>query len=331
MRASVFSIVVVISAMMPLGSCEVASSRSSLEGPSLFALHKHPASPSTRSMFGIPRGGASTTLTKRANLASVKSKVESSGAFSSTMKSIISEDKIGWAVSFAISLVYLFLFMTLPGNTCDVNSGGFCVANFDGTKCPDRYSNSHTWAFVVDVIFTALAFIVPTDQSNLVRWGIAAVILSHGILHGVLGILVECSPIAFPGAEKIFGVFSAFVSIMVLQLGGTLSIPLNVLIGGAAGLLTVKLSEGDRGVASIFLITQLLASGCATFFAKDGFVTPLMGKTFVLPCIISIIELVFCCDGEGPSWFNQLGGHVWYDVFLHISVLAALKPAAEKE
>eukprot|EP00536_Pseudo-nitzschia_multiseries_P008549 jgi/Psemu1/305786/fgenesh1_kg.219_\ len=213
---------------------------------------------------------------------------------------------------------------------------GFCVTNIetiidsDGwhQTCP-QIMNSHTWAFVIDMIFTALCFILPSERGLLVRAGLASTIVSHGLLHGVLGYGMKCGA-GLPGAEKIFGFFGGFISFMILQLSSTVRPPKSIVIGIIAGFVTVKLSEGNRGVSSIFLITQLLASAAA-LFAPNGLATPAVGNTFVAPCAVSILELMFCCNDGQKGWFNKIGGHVWYDFFLHISVLSALKGSPDKE
>jgi len=56
-------------------------------------------------------------------------------------------------------------------------------------------------------------------------------------------------------------------------------------------------------------------------------ISSLTGDLFVLPCLVSIIELKFCCSGSGsPGLFNKIESHFWYDFFLHIAMLSTLLP-----
>ena len=149
----------------------------------------------------------------------------------------------------------------------------------------------------------------------------------HGGLHALLGLKQECSPNPFPGALAIFGVFASVTGYFVVH---TIATDFHQLIklGVAAvtGALCVVLAGpgGSDGISSIFLITQLLASSVPTFFPLEN--GRRVGLSFVAPCLISLIELVYCCDPStgGPSLFNKIGGHVWYDLSLHISFILAL-------
>jgi len=318
MRVSLFSVVAVVLAMMPLqGSGEhlgAVSSRSSLEAPSSFALRKKIKTMPTAPAFGIARGGQ----------AAAKAQDSESTPF-------ITKDNLGWAISFVLSIIYLFLFITESKKdtpSCSVNMGGFCVTNLvkDGTKssCP-RIMNSHTWSFVEDVIFTALCFVLPSKQGFAKRLSLASVVLSHGILHANLGFGLACASSGPEKAELIFGIFGAFISLAILNMGsdfGPSIVAAGTLLGGY---LTVKLSEDGRGVSSIFLITQLWVTVSGFLKPNKDFVNPLMGNLFVPTCAVSIIEILACCNSDGsPSWFNKLGGHFWYDFFLHLSLLASL-------
>jgi hypothetical protein len=321
----------------------------SLNVPSVFAVRKtkHPAS---TAVFGIARGGA-VQDTPRDGTVSVVSKTGAivGGAVAVSPKSttsdfiadLFSPKKIGWTISLAINLIYLFFYFFNQPPRCGHASAGFCVTNLnENQRCPDRM-NSHTWAFIVDCIFTVVglkAKAAPEIEAAgpFMKYGLVFTIFSHGLLHGVLGLLVSCTDKTFDGAVALFGAFSVLISYFVVFASGNLTDVLgpilgqvgNIALGLVAGWLCVQLSgeNGENGVSSIFLITQLLATAAATLFPKGDGLNPKLGLSFIPPCLISLIELVYCCDPStgGASLFNKLGGHVWYDVFLHTSVLIAL-------
>ena len=166
------------------------------------------------------------------------------------------------------------------------------------------------------------------------EWAIFLTIISHGLLHFYLGFIYKCASGAVPVGELLFGVFAAGLSYFILGGFSSLGFGLSSIIGSVlAGLLTVFLSRGEKGVASIFLITQLLASGAGALFPKPDTLSPLTGNLFIFPSLVSLIELVACCKPDGSKGlFNKLGGHAWHDFFLHISVLASLiDPAPKKD
>jgi hypothetical protein len=62
----------------------------------------------------------------------------------------------------------------------------------------------------------------------------------------------------------------------------------------------------------------------AAFFPKnpDDVGNEKQGWFFIAPCVISLCELLFCCDGSGDQGlFNKVGGHVWYDITLHTALI----------
>ncbi|VEU45351.1 unnamed protein product [Pseudo-nitzschia multistriata] len=342
MRASILSLVALVSAAMHFqGSGEFVGAiapRSSLGVPS---------GSSGPSVFGMPRGGAFAVSTKGAKVAPPSSEIARGGQQASSIKEnifkriikrkideLIESGQAGWVVSFALSIIYLVLFFQDGGastNACTYSSAGFCVTNFDGADCP--IMNSHTWAFAVDMVFLVACFLVPSDRTTLYKAALAfGAVGSHGALHALLGIFVNCTSDPFPGAETIFGAFGALISFLILFSTTELDNMIKLVISAVSGYLTVLLSEGGAGVSSIFLITQLLASGAGIFDTEGKLTTPLMGYTFIAPCLVSIIELLFCCDPAtgGPGLFNQYGGHVWYDIALHTSLLTSLLPRKDE-
>ena len=217
---------------------------------------------------------------------------------------------------------------------CGVEKAGFCVTNMAG--CAEgSLMNSHIWAFLVDMYFTYRGFVVPTNRSKLAKYFLISSIFSHGLLHGALGSpLAKCGMMAIEGGEQIFMVFAGFISFAVLQVGSNIGLLMKLVLSAVSGWLTLKLAGpgGDNGVSSIFIITQIIASLSSVFAPSGAFKNfEEMGWGFVPPCVISLIEFLYCCDGSGASLFNKLGGHVWYDLFLHRSVILAIQNGADKE
>ena len=74
----------------------------------------------------------------------------------------------------------------------------------------------------------------------------------------------------------------------------------------------------------------MLVSLIAVFFPKnpENFGTQKQG-----PCVISLWELLDCCDDSGDKGlFNKIGGHVWYDFTLHTALIVSqLTPLSEPE
>ena len=201
----------------------------------------------------------------------------------------------------------------------------------ENMTCP-RFLNSHTWAFLVDMYFTYLGLKAPTMFSPIQRNLLVSTIFSHGLLHGLLGLLKDCGALAIPGGARIFTVFGFLISYVILETMVETEVIVKLLLAAVAGWLNSTLAGtgGRDGVSSIFLVTQLLASLSATLFPSSSIKDMAkLGNSFVPPCLISLIELVYCCEGDAPSLFNKLGGHVWYDIFLHKSVLVAISDGVE--
>lgn len=339
MRVSFISSLAFISVMIPLqGSAEqvgVVSSRSSLDMPSVFAVRKNPPSP-TSAAFGIPRGGAGP-------VASAKAPVKSTSIVGGGLNipfDIFSKEKLGWTISLAINLVYLICFFRRSINAppeCNYSEGGFCVTGLEEGGGCDLLKNSHTWAFLVDMVYTYLGLTVETERSKTTQYMLVFTIFSHGILHAVLGSVANCDGLTIPGGDQLFMVFTALISYAVLYVGAEFenyNTPKMLALSVGGGWLAVQLAgpNGKNGVSSIFLITQILASLSSVFFpGKRINNMEELGNSFVPPCLVSLIELVYCCDGDGKSLFNRLGGHVWYDFFLHRSVVVAINNGAGKK
>uniref|UniRef100_A0A7S2UL65 Uncharacterized protein n=1 Tax=Attheya septentrionalis TaxID=420275 RepID=A0A7S2UL65_9STRA len=251
-----------------------------------------------------------------------------------TVKDLIANGQLGWVISLVSSVIYLVRLLTTPTSLeCDYSSDGFCVTNLklnpgSPSTCP--HGNSHLWAWREDAIFTVLAVVlgIMTQAKQTAIVSNVAVILVHGLLHKYFDdancIIAEQKGLALLFANIAYAGFTALLSYVALN-QADLGKALTVIGTIAVTLVTSHLSQPAQGygVSPIFMTTQLLVSFL-------GVTTPLgnakMGYLFALPCIVSIIELRFCCDGGDPGFFNKIGGHAWYDFFLHIAVLSSYFP-----
>jgi len=340
------------------------------EDLSCVAAHSRPLSPFVRNDVRrsasataitsmVPRGGASrvprqgsvvlpssrSSSTKTGLSDDVLSSQKSSGWLTggANIKDLIPREKRGWAIALVFSVIYLMLLLSKSKfGSCDYSPDGFCVTNFDPTigkagECLAQ--NSHLWAWKEDVIFTVLAFVIgfmtKTDIKSIL--GVAAAIFGHGFLHNSLS-NNACKPAGAEGgslaANVAYAVFTAGISYLTIILAG-LGTAATVLVTLFVTFVTVYLSQPAQGlgVSPIFMTTQLLASFVGVT-AKPGNTefSALTGDLFVLPCLVSILELIFCCSGsDSPGLFNKIGGHAWYDFFLHIAFLSTLFPDKSKK
>jgi len=297
----------------------------------------------------IPRGGTSTVPKKNGRNMKVptSSKIPDAihnGETTNNMVSkwfrggentiIVSKDMRGWVISFVLSLVYLVLFI-LPNRStsCSVDEAGFCVKNLAECRkgSPGGIGNSMIWAWKVDVVFTVIAILFPIfngkPHGGTGQWlGGILMIFSHGLYHRHLALL-NCP------AAKVTEVglveYSVFVFIVsAFTAGGfgdpkTLKAHLMIALSSTA-LITFLTAKTHGSASPIFLVAQIIAPAMSLFSPHDN-VTSLAGYAFIAPIFVSIIELVFCCNGSNdPSWFNKIGGHVWYDFFLHLAVILGL-------
>lgn len=253
---------------------------------------------------------------------------------------LIPEGKTGWVASLVFSFIYLGLLLNESFKPpCDYKSDGFCVTHFNpDTGMCKLHSNSHFWAFAIDMVFTGLAFVLGNatgaEKSEIIS--IAAVIVVHGFLHGFFDYkqcLIpsspdqELTPILIFANAAYFG-FTALVSYVALNMA---MLPTSIVLIGTLAVagLTVYLSQPTQGngISPIFMTTQLLVSVLGLFDNKGQF-SDLLGNMFALPCFVSLVELLSCCSSKDtPGFFNKIGGHVWYDFFLHSAVLSSfIKP-----
>jgi hypothetical protein len=254
-------------------------------------------------------------------------------------KDLVPREKRGWAIALVFSVIYLFFLLSNKTPKFGYSSDGFCVTNFIPEEKKCLAQNSHLWAWREDAIFTVLAVVlgITTQAEGGTIVGVVAAILVHGLLHlhfaknncvlpmgqGGIGIIF---------ANVAYGVFTAVISYLAIAMAGV-GHALTVIGTIGVTFATVYLSQPAQGygVSPIFMTTQLLVS-LVGVTAKSGnpSLSTKMGHLFALPCLVSILELIFCCDGKEPGLFNKYGGHAWYDFFLHIAVLSTYYPDKPK-
>lgn len=83
--------------------------------------------------------------------------------------------------------------------------------------------------------------------------------------------------------------------------------------------LTLSSVDSGKAIAALFMATQVLVSYVGAFHPGRT-ASKLVGQTFIAPIIVSLIEYLNC------DFLASVGGHFWYDFFLHISVLCSLLP-----
>jgi hypothetical protein len=90
---------------------------------------------------------------------------------------------------------------------------------------------------------------------------------------------------------------------------------------------TLKIANGDgnNSIAFLFGSTQLLVTAAGAFFPDPKYTTKLVGQTFIFPIIVSLLEYSECAP-----FLSKVGGHAWYDITLHISVLCSLLDSGDK-
>lgn len=91
----------------------------------------------------------------------------------------------------------------------------------------------------------------------------------------------------------------------------------------AVGWVIVQVTEGavKKGsdpISVFFLMTQLLVTGVAFAIPNEVKADYLMGWTFAATCGVALLERLKC-----RNFLRGIGGHVYYDLFLHISVLTS--------
>jgi hypothetical protein len=285
----------------------------------------------------------------------VKSKQETvkSSPIASFLKMLVSKERVPWLVCTALSLVYFVLssekialldLIPTPKNAGDSHpwspdtymKGGFCVTGLTQTgtitKCNQMTGNSHQFAWGIDVLYALVAMALPftglckTPLSGYLIGNaivFAGGILGHGFLHKVF------SEQSCNGQGNIGGYIFFIFGLMLVDLIGFSSIPamengillvfvLSAVLTGVIYKATVT-DTASPSISAFFMISQMIVSITGLVVPNPKKVTPQLGWSFVLPSLVSLVEFLGC-----DSFLVQYGGHVWYDFFLHLSMLVSL-------
>ena len=242
---------------------------------------------------------------------------------------------------------------------------GFCVWGEpywpDETNgCHGSVLNSHMASFAVDIVMTLIVCVLwrrlqcaNQDVKGAIQLSTAsrhflsvgAIILMHGVLHFFLFYPMDCyaNPSSLPMQVIIFGYivyfgFSAFLFCILFTVGfgGTMNINKNScsggldvalpwpivggLVCGAATVLLALFAGSEWVLTSLFAMSHMVASIVGSY-ARTSQLTDLMGWTFLVATLMGVLELLECF-----TMYRAAGGHVWYDFFLHISVITSLPP-----
>lgn len=265
----------------------------------------------------------------------------------------LSSGKLPWALATVASVIYFGLFFWVshgpqgkfPEYSFDGLMGGFCVwgapdAYPDNTTGCITASNSHVFAWYEDAIMTL--FVVAAyfrsskkQQEQLVTYiAIGGIVFFHGLLHFFLykGLKPSCVISAnVPGqgsGDDTLGwgaylVFAFFLCLIIFGMGFTAQIgPLKVFcLSVVATISTYLLAKGagtDWLLSALFATSHPIGSVTGLLSNSTSF-TEFGGWFFFLATIVGIVELMHC-----ETFLKPLGGHIWYDLFLHTSVIASL-------
>lgn len=296
-----------------------------------------------RNLFDIPRGGALPA--KEANLIApspkkvlgsgegvLKSITRGGGPLGDLLALFKDDQRQPYLISLILSLVYLYFFVTIEEVNCPSYSDGFCVTNIVDGKCPQS-GNSHLWSFYEDVIFTIIGIALPftkygaKDVDTANKIAIPGIIIGHGVLHWWIS-SQNCAPANTGSATTLYSIFVvALTGIIFLAFSNLIEngtkIPMIIAEIAAISFAIIKLTlssvDSGKAIAALFMATQVLVSYVGAFHPGRT-ATKLVGQTFIAPIIVSLIEYLNC------DFLASVGGHFWYDFFLHISVLCSLLP-----
>jgi hypothetical protein len=247
--------------------------------------------------------------------------------------------KLPWALAALCSIVYFWLFTQVSkGNLRSFDSGllgGFCVWGEPNYPEPPQgcttSMNSHMYAWYEDAFMTILvvaAFFKNDRKEWILHLAIGGIIFLHGILHFFLSTALHClttdvSPVWNDLGWIAYLVFSFLLSLVIFGMGFASQVGfLWVLVASVVTtLLTYQLAHGagaDWVLSALFATSHPIASITGLLTESLRF-SKFMGWAFLLSTIDGIVELMWC-----KSFLKPHGGHIWYDLFLHVAVLASL-------
>jgi hypothetical protein len=222
--------------------------------------------------------------------------------------------------------------------------GGFCVW---GAPVPDNAggcisaNNSHVYAWYEDFIMTI--FVVGAyfcsskvqKEQLLTYFALGGIVFFHGLLHFFLYKFLDPSCVISAGITgqsdgRALGwvaylVFTFFLCLIIFYLGfnktDQLGLPKVLGLSFVVTIVTgyIASNTGDDWLLSALFATSHPIGSLTGYFTTSPMFSKIQGWLFLLATIDGIVELMAC-----ETFLKLFGGHIWYDLFLHASVLAAL-------
>jgi hypothetical protein len=266
----------------------------------------------------------------------------------------LSSAKLPWLLAMVASAIYFVLFYIaatgpqekFPDYNYDGLMGGFCV--WGAPVVPDNAGgcitahNSHVYAWYEDFIMTL--FVVGAyfcsskkQQEQLLTYiAIGGIVFLHGFLHFCLYTFLDPSCVISAdapagqeeGSNDFLGwtayiVFTFFLCLIIFYLGfakqkGILKVlVLSVVVTFVTILLAIKF--GHEWLLTALFATSHPVGSITGFKTTSPLFSRFVGWFFLLATIDGIVELMAC-----EAFLKPYGGHIWYDLFLHTAVIAAL-------
>jgi len=161
-------------------------------------------------------------------------------------------------------------------------------------------------------------------------------VLAHALLHGLLGlgffhVMPPCMP--YPGLTPLYELVRDVVYLPFLfllcyftcRLAGQLKPEEAVVVAVVYVHFLYGLNfptKDDMNISVNFPGLQLLAALLAAL-RPNPLLNNWLGVWFILPCVVGVCEVTFCCDGtvDQAGWYCKHGGHAFYDVALNLVFL----------
>lgn len=260
-----------------------------------------------------------------------------------------------WRVSLVISLFYFvfFLLWRSCGPPSEHNeswyckwigqglypSQGFCVLGFTVDATGNQgtchsWVNSHTFAFGVDCVFSIIGLVLAIgDSDRFLKLGSVLVIASHGALHGFYNSF-HCYLSGDGGGPILYTAFTFLLFIFIyiilwFQKGDhcVQNVKYLVMILVFAACASIPVAGGGASNSSLQLLFSLshVVGSFSGLYAPDphGLVRWPLAVTFLIATVVGLLELLTC-----DIFYRMIGGHVLYDLTLHISVLSSIPTVA---
>lgn len=249
-----------------------------------------------------------------------------------------------WSLCTIFSIIYFYLFTEVSKSRVLSEEstglmGGFCVWGTpeyptpdDGCVVPDSApNNSHMYAWYEDFIMTVAIvalYFRSNRQGTIIYVAMGGIVFLHGFLHYWINTFVQCrtddvAEWLEPIGWALYALFTFFLSLILFGIGFFDEIGL-LWVGVASFAVSVVTVVMARGAGTDWLLSALFATShplasITGLLTKSSIFSNAVGWIFLVATLDGIIELTSCA-----TFLKQYGGHVWYDLFLHISVIASL-------